>query len=71
MNEDINLKANQDKDLESKPTLEKVLMLQRLLSELNIRKNFLKSTKEKILSEVDKNCYKYFHGKVNNKRYFK
>ena len=60
MNEDINLKANEDKDVEYKPTFQKVLMLQRLLSEFNIRKNFLKSQKKKFYQKLIKTAINIF-----------
>ena len=66
MNEDINLKANQDLDLESKTTLEKILMLQKLLNDLSLRKK----AKEKILTEIEKNSFKYLEGRINTKRVF-
>ena len=56
MEEDINLKASQDKKSEPK-TLEKILILQKLLDELSERKKALKDSKEKIFSEIDKNSF--------------
>ena len=69
MEEDINLKASQDKKSEPK-TLEKILILQKLLDKLSERKKALKDSKEKIFSEIDKNSFKYLEGKMNNKRVF-
>ena len=70
MEEDINHNGNPELDLKSVPTIEKVLMLQKLLSDLSFRKKTLNDIKGKIISEIDKNCYKYFEGKINNKRAF-
>ena len=70
MEEDINHNGNPELDLKSVPTIEKVLMLQKLLSDLSFRKKTLNDIKGKIISEIDKNCYKYFEGKINNKRTF-
>ena len=68
--EDINPKINKDLNLESKPTIEKALILQKLLKELSFRKKAFNDTKEKMFSEINKNCYKYFEGRINVKRTF-
>ena len=70
MEEDINISINQDLNLESMSTIEKVIMLQELLKELSIKKKSFNDTKEKMLSEMNKNCYKYLKGRINVKKIF-
>ena len=45
-------------------------MLQELLKELSIKKKSFNNTKEKMLSEMNKNCYKYLKGRINVKKIF-
>ena len=70
MEEKINKIKNQDLNLKSMTTIEKVLMLQRLLKELKFRKKAFLDTKEKMYSEIDKNLNQYFNGKIYAKRIF-
>ena len=70
MDEDINKKANQDINLKSMLAIDKLLMLQKLLKDLSIKKKSLKEIKEEIFSEIDENSYKYFEGVINNKKAF-
>ena len=70
MDEHINKKANQDINLKSMLAIDKLLMLQKLLKDLSIKKKSLKEIKEEIFSEIDENSYKYFEGVINNKKAF-
>ena len=70
MEENINQNTNKDSDLKSMSTIEKILMLQKLLNDLSSRKKALNDIKGKIFSEIDKKCFNYFEGKINNKRAF-
>ena len=70
MEEKINEIKNQDLNLKSMTTIEKVLMLQRILKELKFRKKAFLDTKEKMYSEIDKNLNQYFNGKIYAKRIF-
>ena len=71
MEEEINYNnKSQDLNLEGMTTIEKVLILQRLLKELKFRKKAFLDIKEKMYSEIDKNLNQYFNGKIYAKRIF-
>ena len=70
MEEDINPNISKALNLEFMPTIEKIKLLQKLLKELSFRKKAFKDTKEKMFIEVNKNCYKYFEGRINVKKAF-
>ena len=71
MEEEINYNnINQDLKLKSMPTIEKVLMLQKILKELKFRKKAFLDTKEKMYSEIDKNLIQFFEGRIYTKKIF-
>ena len=51
-------------------TIEKVLILQRLLKELKFRKKAFLDIKEKMYSEIDKNLINFFEGRIYVKKIF-
>ena len=71
MEEEINYNnKSQDLNLEGMTTIEKVLILQRLLKELKFRKKAFLDIKEKMYSEIDKNLINFFEGRIYVKKIF-
>ena len=63
-------KINQDLNLNSLSTIQKVLFLQRLVKEMTAKKKIFLDSKEKLISKIDQNCYKYFEGRIKAKKSF-
>ena len=63
-------KIKRDLDLESLSTIQKVLILQRLLKEMTAKKKIFIDSKEKLISKINDNCYKYFEGRIKTKKSF-
>ena len=57
-------KIKRDLDLESLSTIQKVLILQLLLKEMTAKKKIFIDSKEKLISKINDNCYKYFEGRI-------
>ena len=60
----------QELKLESLSTIQKVLILQRLLKEMTAKKQIFIDNKEQMISKIDQNCYKYFEKKIMAKKAF-
>ena len=63
-------KIKRDLDLESLSTIQKVLILQLLLKEMTAKKKIFIDSKEKLISKINDNCYKYFEGRIKTKKSF-
>ena len=63
-------KIYQDLNLDSLSTIQKVLILQRLLKEMAAKKQIFIENKEQMISKIDENCYKYFEKKIKAKKSF-
>ena len=70
MEEIDNTIINQDYDSKSFSTIQKVLILQRLLKEWTAKKKMFIDNKEKMISKIDKKCYQYFEGRIKVKKAF-
>ena len=60
----------QELKLESLSTIQKVLILQRLLKEMTAKKQIFIDNKEQMISKIAQNCYKYFEKKIMAKKAF-
>ena len=61
---------NQEYDSKSFSTIQKVLILQRLLKEWTAKKKMFIDNKEKMISKIDKKCFQYFEGRIKVKKAF-
>ena len=63
-------KIYQDLKLDTLSTIQKVLILQRLLKEIAAKKQIFIENKEQMISKIDENCYKYYEKKIMAKKSF-
>ena len=70
MNEEENPIINENSDLKSMSTIQKVLILQNLLKEFTSKRQIFFNEKENLLSKIDNKCYQYFKGRINVKKAF-
>ena len=70
MNEEENPLINENSDLKSMSTIQKVLILQNLLKEFTSKRQIFFNEKENLLSKIDNKCYQYFKGRINVKKAF-
>ena len=68
MDEVENRVIDENSDLKSLSTIQKVLILQNLLKEFTSKKTIFITEKENLLSKIDNECYKYFKGRINVKK---
>jgi hypothetical protein len=68
MDEVENRAIDENSDLKSLSTIQKVLILQNLLKEFTSKKTIFITEKENLLSKIDNECYKYFKGRINVKK---
>ena len=61
---------NQEYDSKSYSTIQKVLILQRLLKEWTAKKKMFVDNKEKMISKIDKKCFQYYEGRIRVKKAF-
>ena len=70
MEEAENPLINENSDLKSLSTIQKVLILQNLLKEFTSKKQIFINERENLLSKIDNKCYQYFKGRINVKKAF-
>ena len=70
MEEAENPLIDENSDLKSLSTIQKVLILQNLLKEFTSKKQIFINERENLLSKIDNKCYQYFKGRINVKKAF-
>ena len=70
MDEEENPLINENSDLKSMSTIQKVLILQNLLKEFTSKRQIFINEKENLLSKIDNKCYQYFKRRIKVKKAF-
>ena len=70
MEKEENSKIDENSDLKSLSTIQKVLILQNLLKEYTSKKKIFVIEKNNLLSKIDNKCYKYYKARINIKKAF-